>query len=81
MPETESEVLSELSGIFREVFDDDALVITSSTTAEDIPLWDSLHHINLIMAVEGHFGIKFRTGEIEKMTNVGDLVAGVVKKS
>lgn len=77
---SETEVLEDLTGIFREVFDDDALIIFMSTKASDIARWDSLHHINLIAAVEAAFGIRFRSAEIEKMVDVGDLVRTVAKK-
>ena len=49
------DTLEILNGIFRQVFDDDSLVVTRSTTANDIEEWDSLSHLNLVMAVETHF--------------------------
>ena len=52
---THAEVMERLTGVFRDVFDDDSIVITDQTTANDIEEWDSLEHINLIDAVEQEF--------------------------
>lgn len=70
---TQDEIQEALLGIFRETFEDDAIEITRATTAEDIDGWDSLTHIQLVSAVEGHFGIKFKLMEIMKFNDVGDL--------
>ena len=59
--------------VFREVFENPALAITDKTTAADIPAWDSLEHINLIIALEQSFGIQFTSEEVTSMANVGDL--------
>lgn len=59
--------------VFREVFEDSALVVGPATTAADIPPWDSLEHINLIMALESEFGIEFASVEVTTMSRVGDL--------
>jgi acyl carrier protein len=69
----------QLTEIFRDLFDDESIILTPDTTAADIPDWDSLHHINLIVAVEGRFGIKFKTAELEVLHNVGDL-AGLIEQ-
>ena len=74
-------VLQQLTGIFHELFDDDSIVLTPETTAADIPEWDSMNHISLIVAVESRFGIKFQTAEVEEMKNVGDFVALILKKA
>jgi acyl carrier protein len=68
------DILAELTAIMRDYFDDDALVITESTTASDIPAWDSMNHINIIAAVEQHYKIKVTTAEVESLHNVGALV-------
>lgn len=70
-----------LNGIFREVFDDDGIVVKRETTADDIDDWDSLSHLNLVIAVEMKFGIKFALGELQSLKNVGDMVDLIVKKS
>jgi len=81
MPQpTEAEIYATLTAIFRDLFDDDTLVLSSGTTAADIPDWDSFNHINLIVAVEAKFGIKFKTAELEGMHNVGHLVGLIEQK-
>lgn len=73
-------ILEQIIPIFHEVFDDDSLVLGRETTADDIDAWDSLSHINLIMAVELHFKIKFALGELQSLKNVGDLIDLIGKK-
>lgn len=73
-------VLKSLNEVFCEVFDDDGLVIGETTTAADIEDWDSLEHINLIVACEKKFSMKFDIAEIGKMKNVGDMVAMIMEK-
>lgn len=68
------EIIHQLQEIFREIFDDDDLIITSDTTADDIEDWDSLTHMQLIVAIEKKFGIKFTTSEIKKAANVGEFI-------
>ena len=46
---------------------------TDSTLAAEVPGWDSLNHVNVVLAVEKHFGVRFRSAEVLKLTNVGDL--------
>jgi acyl carrier protein len=72
---SDQQILAALTEIFREVFDDPALVIGPSTTAEDIDEWDSFNHINIIVAVEKRFGVRFKTAQLEELKNVGDFIA------
>ena len=67
-------VIEELQVIFREVFDEEELVISRDTTAEDIEDWDSLTHMQLIIEIEKKYGIKFTTAELKKANNVGEFV-------
>lgn len=67
-------IYQKLSTIFQEVFDDDSLTVTSSTSAADIPEWDSVNHIRLIVSIESEFKIRFAVNEIEDLKDVGDLV-------
>ncbi len=69
----QQDIYSRLTGIFRDLFDDDTLVLHPGLTAADVPDWDSFNHINLIVAVESKFGIKFQTAELEAMQTVGHL--------
>ena len=76
---THDEILSQLQPVFQQVFDDASIQVARGTTAADVEGWDSLTHIQLIAAVEKHFGVKFKLGEIMKFKNVGDLVDCVAK--
>jgi acyl carrier protein len=73
--------LDRLVPVFRNVFDDDSLVIGPSTSAADIPDWDSQSHIILILQVEQEFGIRFRTSELDVLRNVGDFVKLIATKN
>ena len=70
-------ILNDLQNIFRQVFEDDGIVISSETTADDIEEWDSLTHLQLIMQVEKKFKIKFKTFQIKNMKNVGSMVEAI----
>lgn len=72
--ELRQEILTRLNGIFREVFDDEALELTESTSAEDIPQWDSLMHVTLCIAVEQQFETRLNALEIAALANIGDWV-------
>ncbi len=75
-----AEILKVLNEIFREVFDDDTLVITEETSAEDVDDWDSYEQINLLMACERRFGMRFEMEEASLITNVRDMIAIIEKK-
>lgn len=74
------EILTRLQDVFRNVFDEDTLVISRETTAQDIEAWDSVQNVMLMMEVEGAFGVRFSTPEIAYLKNVGDLADLVGKK-
>ena len=74
------DTLSKLQDVFRNVFDDDSLVISREMTAQDIEAWDSVQNITLMMEVESVFGIRFSTSEIAYFKHVGDLVDGIERK-
>jgi len=69
-----------LNKICCEVFNDESIMITRETTADDIDGWDSLSHVNLIVAVEMRFKIRFTGGEVSGLKNVGDLIDQINKK-
>lgn len=73
-----AEVLTKLQSIFDDVFLDSPTV-TPELTAADVPEWDSLLHISLMLAVEEGFGIRFRVGEVEGASNVGEFSDLIVK--
>lgn len=70
-----------LQDIFRDLFDDDDIVLTDQTSAADIPGWDSLKNIKLIVRIEKAFKIRFGTGEVVGLNNVGDLLVLIDQKS
>ncbi|UAK26453.1 acyl carrier protein [Sphingomonas nostoxanthinifaciens] len=74
-------MLSDLTTIMREYFDDETLVLTEDTTADEVEEWDSLSHVNIMAAVEQHFGIKIATAEVDHLKNVGELVNLIEKKT
>ena len=65
---------AELTDVFRDLFDDDDIVLQDSTTAADIAGWDSLKNVRLLVQVEKRFGIHFSTGEVVNLKNVGELI-------
>lgn len=71
---SKNEVYAQLNEVFRDVFDDEEIIVNAQTTAADIEDWDSLEHINLVVAVEKKFNIKFSMGEVNKFKNVGEMV-------
>ena len=78
---TRAEVYERLNEVFRDVFDDDGITVNDDTTSEDIEYWDSLEHINLIVAVENEFDIEFNMGEVNKMKNVGEMVDIILQRA
>ena len=70
----EQQIFDAVQNIFRDNFDDDALVVTRATTAEDIEDWDSLEQINLLTAIEKKFNIKFKLADVRGLKDVGDLL-------
>ena len=74
------ENVSRLTAVFRDLFNDDSIVLSEQTTAADIPSWDSFNHINLVMMVETEFGIRLKTSEITHLKNVGELMDLIATK-
>jgi acyl carrier protein len=73
-----NQIQSELQEVFRRVFDDD-LAITDTTSAEDVDGWDSIAHINLIIAIEKNFSVKFTANEIATLGRRGQNVGAIVR--
>ncbi len=77
---TDAEIIKQLNAIFIDVLDNDSIVLKRDTVAKDVEEWDSLTHIQLIVAVEKHFKIKFTTAEIQGFKNVGHLADEINRK-
>lgn len=75
-----TEILSKLNMIFREELDNEEITLSETTTAEDVEEWDSLSHIQLIVAVEKAFKIRFTSSEIQSWNNVGEMIESIKKK-
>jgi acyl carrier protein len=75
-----AEIYAQLTTIFRDLFEDDTLILTPSLSAADVPEWDSFNHINLIVAVESRFKVKFQTAELEQLHTVGHLASLIEAK-
>lgn len=74
-----NDVFEQLNCIFREVFDDDHITVSDTTTADDVEGWDSLMHITLIAEVEDVFDIHFAMKDVTKMQNVGEMVDKIIE--
>lgn len=75
-----SNVTGRLADVFRRMFGDQTLSLSRSTTAGDVEGWDSLMHVNLIVAIEREFEIRFTTREITALKNVGDMLDLITRK-
>ena len=75
-----NDILKRVEEIFREELEQDELVLTDETTAEDVDGWDSLSHVQLVAAMEEAFGIEFKSREILSWDNIGDLIDCIEKK-
>jgi acyl carrier protein len=74
------DITEKLTEVFREVFDDETIVLSDELTADEVDAWDSLSHVNLILAIEIAFDIEFKQSEILNFANVGELKASINKK-
>ena len=68
------EIKERLQEIFRDIFDDEELEIREEMSAKDIEDWDSLAQINLIIAIEKEFGVKFNLEDVSKLKNIGEML-------
>ena len=74
------EIFEKLTEIFRDVMDNDEIVLEENTTAEDIEEWDSLAHVQLIERIESVFGLKFSAKEMMSWEDVGEFVDSIAEK-
>jgi acyl carrier protein len=74
------DIREKLTNLFQEVFDEETLVLSDEMTADDVDAWDSLSHVNLMIAIEIAFDIEFKQSEIQNFANVGELIQGIEQK-
>jgi acyl carrier protein len=74
------DIFSNVQDVFRDVFDEDNLIIENSTNSDDIEDWDSLNHINIVSAIEKEFKIRFALGELQSLKDVGAMIDLMLKK-
>lgn len=77
---TRTDVFEKLNGIFRKNFDDEDIILAEETSSADIEDWDSLEQINLIVAIQDEFKVKFNIDEVNAMKNVGEMVDFILEK-
>jgi acyl carrier protein len=78
---THEEIRQKLTGVFRDVFDNPDLEISEATTAPDVEGWDSIAHVNLIVAVEKAFKVSFNTKDVKALANVGDFIRLIASRT
>lgn len=71
------DTLEKIQPIFRDIFDDESLIVTEETVAADVEDWDSFAQMQIVMGIESMFGIKFSTDEVTEFKNVGDVVNAI----
>lgn len=76
----QAKILTELTDLFREIFVNDEIVLAAQTNAADLPGWDSMKHIEIIIAIEQKYGVRFSSRQVEGLRSVGDLVAVLGQK-
>jgi acyl carrier protein len=74
------QTLKQINTIFIDVLDNEDVVIEEATQATDVDEWDSLTHIQLVVAVEKHFKIRFTSKEIQSWNNVGEMLNCIHEK-
>ena len=76
-----SQVLKEVNDIFIDIIDNEDIILENSSTAADVEGWDSLTHIQLVVAIEKHFKIRFTSKEIQSWKTAGELVDNIESKT
>ena len=75
-----SDILRQVNNVFLDVLDDENIVLSDETTASDVDDWDSLNHIQLVVAIEKQFKIRFSSKEIQSWNNVGEMINSIAGK-
>ena len=71
------EILNKLQTVYRDVLDDENIVLTEDTTADDIEEWDSLTHVQIVAEIQKVFGVKFSAKEMLLWESVGDIIDAI----
>ena len=74
------QMLKQINDIFIDTLDNPSIIISESTTADDVEEWDSLSHILLIVAIEKHFKIRFTSQQIQSWNNVSEMLDCIYQK-
>lgn len=77
---TREEILNEISKVFADTLDEDKVTLTESSTADEVEGWDSLTHVQLVVAVERKFKVRFTAKEIQSWKNVGEMIDSITSK-
>jgi acyl carrier protein len=80
MTQTSEQVLAEVNRIMCGVFNNPSIHLKPATTAQEVEGWDSLNHIELVLAVEKHFKIRFNFADLQKFKNVGEMCDNIAAK-
>jgi len=80
LEQTDKQVLAEVNRIVCEILDNDLIQLKYETTAADVREWDSLNHIQIVLAIEKHFRIRFNFAELQKFKNVGEMCDSIAMK-
>jgi acyl carrier protein len=81
MPLPEDVLLTDITGILRDIFDEEDLVVTPAFSRQDDENWDSMNHLNIVFALESKYRIKFGVVDIEEIQTVGDMIRLIQKKT
>lgn len=74
------DILEQISQVFADTLDEDTLTLTESSTADDVEGWDSLMHVQLVVAVEKKFKVRFTAKEIQSWKNIGEMIDSISSK-
>ena len=80
MARNSDQVLAEVNAIVAEILQNDSLQLTRNTVAHEVENWDSLNHIEIVVAVEKHFNIRFNFAELQRFKNVGEMCDNIAQR-
>src|SRR5204863_9350919 len=75
-----AEILPQLQSIIRAQFDDETIKISDATVVDDVPDWDSVAHVQIMVAIESRFGILFEPEEYTEFADVGEMIDCIYEK-